>query len=69
MLSQGEITTLTMRTLIKKYLSRAHTFNPRHWGGRGRLISEFEASLLYKVSSRTARDRREKLETPPFFWS
>jgi hypothetical protein len=25
-------------------------------GGRGRWISEFEASLVYKVSSRTARD-------------
>jgi hypothetical protein len=25
-------------------------------GGRGRQISEFEASLVYKVSSRTARD-------------
>jgi hypothetical protein len=24
-------------------------------GGRGRKISEFEASLVYKVSSRTAR--------------
>jgi hypothetical protein len=24
-------------------------------GGRGRCISEFEASLVYKVSSRTAR--------------
>jgi hypothetical protein len=24
-------------------------------GGRGRLISEFEASLIYKVSSRTVR--------------
>jgi hypothetical protein len=24
-------------------------------GGRGRRISEFEASLIYKVSSRTAR--------------
>jgi hypothetical protein len=24
-------------------------------GGRGRRISEYEASLLYKVSSRTAR--------------
>ena len=30
----------------------AHTFNPR---GRGRQISEFKASLVYKVSSRTAR--------------
>jgi hypothetical protein len=28
---------------------------PLHWGGRGRQISEFEASLVYKVSSRTAR--------------
>jgi hypothetical protein len=25
-------------------------------GGRSRQISEFEASLVYKVSSRTARD-------------
>jgi hypothetical protein len=24
-------------------------------GGRGRLVSEFEASLVYRVSSRTAR--------------
>jgi hypothetical protein len=34
----------------------AHTFNPSTWeaeaGGR---ISEFEASLVYKVSSRTAK--------------
>jgi hypothetical protein len=27
----------------------------QHSGGRGRKISEFEASLLYRVSSRTAR--------------
>jgi hypothetical protein len=26
-----------------------------HSGGRGRWISEFKASLVYKVSSRTAR--------------
>jgi hypothetical protein len=26
-----------------------------HLGGRGRQMSEFEASLVYKVSSRTAR--------------
>jgi hypothetical protein len=32
----------------------AHAFNPSR-GGRGRWISEFEASLVYKVSSRTAR--------------
>jgi hypothetical protein len=33
----------------------AHAFNPSNLGGRGRRISEFEASLVYKVSSRTAR--------------
>jgi hypothetical protein len=27
----------------------------QHLGGRGREISEFEASLVYRVSSRTAR--------------
>ena len=32
----------------------AHAFNPS-LGGRGRQISEFEASLVYKVSSGTAR--------------
>jgi Sec-independent protein translocase protein TatA len=34
-------------------------FNPKHLGGRGRgrgrWISEFKASLVYRVSSRTAR--------------
>ena len=36
----------------------AHAFNPRTREaevGRGRQISEFEASLVYKVSFRTAR--------------
>jgi hypothetical protein len=37
----------------------AHAFNPSIWWGwgedRGRRISEFKASLVYKVSSRTAR--------------
>jgi hypothetical protein len=32
-----------------------HAFNPSTWRGRGRRISEFKASLVYKVSSRTAR--------------
>jgi hypothetical protein len=35
-----------------------HAFNPstrEAEGGRGRRISEFEASLVYRVSSRTAR--------------
>jgi hypothetical protein len=39
----------------------AHAFNPSTWGGRGRQISEFEASLIYKVSSRTARLHRATL--------
>jgi hypothetical protein len=35
-------------------------------GGRGRRISEFEASLVYRVSSRTARatQRNPVLEKP-----
>jgi hypothetical protein len=33
----------------------AHAFDPQNLGGRGRQISEFEASLVYKVRSRTAR--------------
>jgi hypothetical protein len=28
------------------------------WRGRGRQISEFKASLVYKVSSRTARAKQ-----------
>jgi hypothetical protein len=35
-------------------------------GSRGRRISEFEASLVYKVSSRTARaSQRNPVSTPP----
>jgi hypothetical protein len=33
----------------------ANAFNPRTQILRGRRISEFEASLVYKMSSRTAR--------------
>jgi hypothetical protein len=32
-----------------------HFSQSQHSGGRGRQISEFKASLVYKVSSRTAR--------------
>jgi hypothetical protein len=32
-------------------------------GGRGRRISEFEASLVYKVSSRTARATQNRTKT------
>jgi hypothetical protein len=43
-----------------------HAFNPTTQGGRGRWISEFEASLVYRVSSRAARttQRNPVLETP-----
>jgi hypothetical protein len=38
----------------------------QHSGGRGRRISEFEASLVYRVSSRTAREilSRKKKKVP-----
>jgi hypothetical protein len=42
---------------VKKKHARCggtHLYSQRS-GGRGRQISEFEASLVYKVSSRTAR--------------
>jgi hypothetical protein len=32
----------------------------QHLGGRGRWISEFEASLVYRVSSRTDRATQRK---------
>jgi hypothetical protein len=43
---------LSSKTL--RHLSLRISFQP-HTGGRGRQISEFETSLVYKVSSRTAR--------------
>jgi hypothetical protein len=42
------------RNLIDAGRGGAH-LESQHLGGRGRRISEFEASLVYKVSSRTAR--------------
>jgi hypothetical protein len=33
----------------------AHTFNPSTWEAEAGKISEFKASLVYRVSSRTAR--------------
>jgi hypothetical protein len=37
-----------------------------HLGGRGRWISEFEASLVYRVSSRTAgATQRNPVSKPP----
>ena len=44
----------------------AHACNPNTLGGRGRQISEFEASLVYRVSSRRARaiERNPVLKKP-----
>jgi hypothetical protein len=48
--------------LFKKYLFQpgvvAHAFNPRTQEAEAGKISEFETSLVYKVSSRTARTRQ-----------
>jgi hypothetical protein len=41
----------------------AHAFNSSTQGGRGRQISEFEASLVYRVSSRIARVIQRNLLT------
>jgi hypothetical protein len=38
-----------------------HDFNPSTLGSRGRRISEFKASLVYRVSSRTARATQRDL--------
>jgi hypothetical protein len=37
-----------------------HAFNPSTWGGSGRQISEFEASLIYRVSLYTEKPYLEK---------
>ena len=42
-------------------LCGAHTQSP-HLGGRGRWSSKFEASLVYRMSSRTARAASEEEE-------
>jgi hypothetical protein len=46
---------LRLRNMNFSRAVMAHDFNPSTLGGRGRQISEFEASLVYRVSSRTAR--------------
>lgn len=42
----------------------AHTFSPQSLGDRGKLISESEASMIYKTSSRTARTTWRKWRDP-----
>jgi hypothetical protein len=41
----------------------AHAFNPSTWEAETRWISEFEASLVYRVSSRIARATQPCLKT------
>jgi hypothetical protein len=43
-----------LKTLMS-WVVVAHTFDPSAWKAESRWISEFKASLVYKVSSRTAR--------------
>jgi hypothetical protein len=49
--SQGYI----VKTRKPKLGSGGPCFLSQHLGGRGRRISEFKASLVYRVSSRTAK--------------
>jgi hypothetical protein len=46
-----------MKKIFNKKLSRAWWHKPltQHLRGRGRWISEFETSLVYRVSSRITR--------------
>ena len=44
-----------LRNETRSWAVVAHTCNPSTLGGRGRRIYQFEASLVYRVSSRTAK--------------
>jgi hypothetical protein len=44
-----------LKSAFKKPGSGGVHLKSQHMGSRGRQISEFEASLVYRVSSRTAR--------------
>ena len=46
------LTTTSLKEKKRQVLVAVHAFNPSTQGGSGRWISEFEASLVYKVSSR-----------------
>jgi hypothetical protein len=58
---QGTALLQVSRTLHLGVLKNALAAGVVHSGGRGRRISEFEASLIYKVSSRTARAKQRNL--------
>jgi hypothetical protein len=52
---QLHVTTSNVKYKEKKQKNKNKTCLAMQVGGRGRRISEFEASLVYRVSSRTAR--------------
>jgi hypothetical protein len=52
---EGEESWLVLFRVKKFFLTWAWWCTPLIPGGRGRRISEFEANLVYRVSSRTAR--------------
>jgi hypothetical protein len=45
----------TIKNYILKLGSGGTRLSSQHLGGRGRWVSEFKASLVYRVSSRTPR--------------
>ena len=52
-----------MKSSLLAPVTLVHTFNPRvngGRGGRGRQISEFKVSLVYRASSRTARAVKQR---------
>jgi hypothetical protein len=58
MSSEARKTESRMADMKISYFSQAvltHAFNPSTWEGEAGRFSEFEASLVYRVSSRTAR--------------
>jgi hypothetical protein len=62
--TRGAVTVLEEVSFTNVNSSRAvvaHSFNSSTWEGRGRQISEFKASLVYRVNSGTARAIRETL--------
>ena len=48
-----------MKKKVLKGPVRWHTAFSQHLGGRGKSICEFKASLVYVVSSRTARAHKQ----------
>jgi hypothetical protein len=58
---KGNVFPLDYKKALSKFVLVAHTLLIRHWGGRGRWICEFEASLVYTVSSRSGKHIQRSL--------